>query len=150
MRLTAQQEYGLRCLLVIAKEPSNIFTISEIAKREALSKPYVAKLMRVLQRGGLIASTRGQRGGYRLVRNSDEIPLASALNCLGERLYSEKFCKSHAGIEKTCVHNSTDCSMRALWTLLDTTVQQVLDRLSLKSLLSNEKQTIQHLGKTPS
>lgn len=139
MKLSGPQEYGLRCLLVMAKEPHEVFTIPEIAKREALSKPYVAKLMRILQKGELVKSTRGQLGGYQLIHAPDQILLTTVLNCLGGRLYSEKFCKDHSGVKKICVHN-TDCSLRALWSILDTTVQSVLSQLTLQSLTSGERQ----------
>jgi len=139
MKLMAQQEYGLRCLLVLAKEPGGTFTIPVIAKREGLSEPYVAKLMRSLLKGGLVQSIRGQGGGYQLVGRPEEVPLSLVMNTLGGRFFSETFCKDHAGVKRLCVHNG-DCSMRALWVILDSTVQGVLQKLSLKSLLCNEGQ----------
>ena len=139
MKLSGPQEYGLRCLLVMAKEPHKIHTIPEIAKCEALSKPYVAKLMRILNKGGLIKSIRGQQGGYQLIHNPDKIPLSTVLNCLGGRLYSERFCKQYSGGKKTCVRNA-DCSLRVLWKTLDTTIQRVLGELTLQSLNCGEQQ----------
>ena len=139
MKLMAQQEYGLRCLLVLAKEPDSAFTIPLIAKREGLSNPYVAKLMRTLLKGGLVTSTRGQGGGYRLARRPEALNLNLVMNILGGRLFSENFCKDYSGVKRLCVHN-TDCSMRSLWMTLDNTVQGVLNKLSLKSLLCNEAQ----------
>ena len=92
MKFTAQEEYGLRCLLQIAREPTGSVTIPEIAKREALTPAYVAKLMRVLRRVGLVKSTRGQKGGYRLAYPPDRMNLGMVLAALGGRLYSDDFC----------------------------------------------------------
>ena len=67
MHLSAQEEYGLRCLVQLARhvgeEPMRI---QEIARAEGLSSEYVAKLMRILRNGNLVDSTRGASGGYRL------------------------------------------------------------------------------------
>ena len=139
MKLSGPQEYGLRCLLVMAKEPHKVHTIPEIAKCEALSKPYVAKLMRILNKGGLVKSIRGQQGGYQLIHAPDQTPLSIVLNCLGGRLYSERFCKQYSGGKKTCVRNA-DCSLRVLWKTLDATFQRVLGELTLQSLNCGEVQ----------
>ncbi len=139
MRLTAQEEYGLRCLLQVAREPGGFLTITEIAGREGLSAPYVAKLMRVLREAGLVESIRGQKGGFRLALRPDQVNLGHVLRCLDGSLYSKDFCKRYTGIEESCAHDS-DCSVRALWTVLDHAVQQVLMKMSLKSLLCHEEE----------
>jgi Rrf2 family iron-sulfur cluster assembly transcriptional regulator len=139
MKLSGPQEYGLRCLLVMAKEPNSIHTIPGIAQCEALSKPYVAKLMLILHKGGLVKSIRGQKGGYQLIHTPNQIQLSTVLNCLGGRLYSERFCKQYSGAKKTCVHNA-DCSLRVLWKTLDDTVQLILRELTLQSLICGEQQ----------
>ena len=141
MKLSGPQEYGLRCMLVMAKEPHKVHTIPEIAKCEALSKPYVAKLMRILHKGGLVKSIRGQQGGYQLIHAPDQTPLSIVLNCLGGRLHSEKFCKQYSGGKKTCVRNA-NCSLRVLWKTLDTTFQSVLKELTLQSLNCDEQQML--------
>jgi Rrf2 family transcriptional regulator, iron-sulfur cluster assembly transcription factor len=138
MKLTAQQEYGLRCLLVLAKEPEGTCTIPVIAKLEGLSKPYVAKLMRTLLKGGLVQSLRGHEGGYRLIRHPKDIPLNMVMNALGGRLFSETFCNDHAGLRRSCVHNKSDCSMRTLWSVLDDAVQGVLMHMSLQELVGGD------------
>jgi DNA-binding IscR family transcriptional regulator len=74
MRLTAQEEYGLRCLLQVAKQAEGATTTPEIAEREGLSHAHVHKLMRLLRRGGLVKSEFcGQHKGVErtCVRNDD-------------------------------------------------------------------------------
>ena len=73
MRLSAQEEYGLRCLLQVAKSATaGPIAINEIATREGISPEYAAKLMRALRRAGLVISTRGAAGGYHLARDPRE------------------------------------------------------------------------------
>jgi len=139
MKFTAQEEYGLRCLLQMAREPEGFGTIPEIAKREGLSTAYVAKIMRAMRKSGLIESSRGQKGGYKLSRPPEEMNLGRVLAALGGRLYTDDFCGRHSGAKGACVH-TIDCSMRTLWSALDTIVQRALRDTSLKDLLATERQ----------
>jgi Rrf2 family protein len=138
MKLSAQEEYGLRCLLRIgARGERGTLTIPEISRAEGISPEYVAKLMRVLRRGALVKSARGAAGGYALARPADEITVAEALYPLGGRLFESDFCDRHSGVESLCTH-SIDCSIRSLWRALQTAVDGVLTKTTLKDLLSTE------------
>ena len=76
MKISAQEEYGLRCLLQLARaEEGQSVSITEIAAAEGLSAPYVAKLLAILRQQGLIESERGRTGGYRLTAPAGEIRL---------------------------------------------------------------------------
>ena len=100
MKLTAQEEYGLRCLLRVAGAGGGeSVTIPEIGRAEALSIAYVAKLMRILRNHKLVKSARGQAGGYTLARSPDKIPVGEVLAVLGGRLYEPGFCDQFAGLE---------------------------------------------------
>lgn len=140
MQFSAQEEYGLRCLLRIATEGADrTLTIPEISQAEGLSIPYVAKMMRVLRRAGVVVSTRGQAGGYRLARPAEEISVAEALTVLGGRLFEGGFCERHSGTEDLCTH-SVNCSIRSLWRSVQSVVDQLLRRTTLKDMLCDEKQ----------
>src|SRR5467141_5454958 len=102
MRLTSQEEYGLRCLLRVARGQESM-TTPEIAVREGLTQAHVHKLMRLLRRGGMVKSVRGRKGGYQLARPAEQINVGAALASLGDSLYSTEFCSEHRGITRTCV-----------------------------------------------
>ncbi len=138
MKLSAQEEYGLRCLLQMASRgDSASLSIPEISKAEGLSIPNVAKLMRLLRIAGFVKSVRGQAGGYTLAKPAASILIGEVLEALGGKLFSERFCSRHSGLESVCVHNS-DCSMRSLWIGLQNMLGKVLFRTSLSDLLLKE------------
>lgn len=150
MKFSSQEEYGLRCLLRLGirfqeQGGGGSLTIAEIARAEAISVPYVAKLLRVLRTGGLVASARGAAGGYVLARPPERIPVGEALAVLGGRLYEPGFCDSHAGEERVCTH-SVDCSLRSLWRSLQLVLDQVLEKTSLRDLLCNESAMTDWIG----
>lgn len=145
MKLSSQEEYGLRCLLQIGRHGGSL-TIPEISRAEGISSHYVAKLMRILRRGGLVRSVRGQAGGYTLARPPEQILVGQALAVLGDRLFEPDFCERHTGIETTCTH-STDCAVRSLWRAVQVVVDQVLSKTTLKDLLGyNEQQMTSWTG----
>lgn len=145
MKLSAQEEYGLRCLLRLAREPAGSLAISEISQVEGISPHYVAKLLRILRRSGFVKSARGQAGGYTLARPASQIVVGEALALLGGRLFEPRFCADHAGSEPMCT-NTVDCSIRSLWRTVQLVVDQVLARTTLKDLLSNEQEMTTWVG----
>ncbi len=139
MKISAQEEYGLRCLLRIGStELPEGLTIPDISRLEGLSPANVAKLLRILRLGGLIESARGRSGGYRLAKPPDQIVIGEVLAVLGGRIYNPAFCDSHTGMNSVC-NRIIDCSMRSLWRAVQTAVDIVLGRITLKDMLGNEK-----------
>lgn len=138
MKLTANEEYGFRCLLQIGRRGAGgSLTIPEISRAEGISVPYVAKLLRSLRTGGLTKSVRGKAGGYSLSRPANQIVVADVLVVLGGRMFESGFCKSHAGVGSTCTH-SEDCSIRTLWHAIQGALDHVLAKTTLQDLLCTE------------
>jgi len=146
MKFSSQEEYGLRCLLQIARHnASGSLTIPEIAWAEGLSIPYVAKLLRLLRRGGFIKSVRGQAGGYILARSPEQIIVGEVLAVLGGRLFEGNFCELHAGLMNLCTH-SVDCSIRSLWSTVQRVVDQVLGKTTVQDLICGELEMSSLIG----
>ncbi|MCL4794501.1 MAG: Rrf2 family transcriptional regulator [Bryobacteraceae bacterium] len=138
MKLSAQEEYGLRCLLYMTRHgEEKSHSIPEISRAEGLSVPNVAKLMRILRLGGLVASVRGQAGGYTLSKPSDQVTIAEVLSLLGGSFFGPHFCDRHAGLERSCAH-AADCSLRLLWSNVQKTLDTILTRTTLRDLLRTE------------
>ena len=69
MKITAQEEFGLRVLIRIACcETEDGMSIPQLSKAEGLTSTYVAKLTRTLRMAGFINSTPGYKGGYVLAK----------------------------------------------------------------------------------
>ena len=135
MKFSAQEEYGLRCLVAVATAGHEAsLTIPEISKLEGLTPSHVAKLMSVLRKAGFVKSTRGQSGGYCLNIVPDAILIVNVLESLGGRLYGTGFCERHSGIHPECVHEG-DCIVLPLWIRVQTAVDNSLQGLTLGDLL---------------
>ena len=140
MKFSSQEEYGLRCLLEIARSaPGVSMTISEISEAEGLSQAYVAKLLRILRLSGFVESVRGQEGGYILAQPEDSMFIADILAALGGRFYKPGFCDHFSGSVDTCAH-TLSCSIRPLWHRVQTAIDEVLGKTTLADLLDEEPQ----------
>ena len=138
MKLTSQEEYGLRCLLRVGREgKGGSLTIPELARSEGISEPNVAKMMRILRRAGFVRSTRGQSGGYALALPAEQIPIGPVLAALGGRLYEPAFCDGHSGLASLCTH-MPDCSIRSVWRMVQGAIDSVLGKITLKDMLRSE------------
>ena len=141
MKLTANEEYGVRCLvrLAYAGYTGGSLTIPEISLAEGVSPAYAAKILRVLRKGGFVKAARGKEGGYTLARPAAEIAIGDVIDALGGRLFESRFCDSHAGQAPICTR-SVDCSVRSLWRAVQVAVDHVLSRTTLHDLLQNEEE----------
>ena len=137
MKITAQEEYGLRILLRIARcQDNNGMSIPQLSEAEGLTGAYVAKLTRKLRIEGYINSTPGNKGGYVLAKTPADINMNQVLKTLGGPLFDKSFCGDYAGSLKFCT-NSVDCSVRSLWQMVQFSVDQLLDKLTLSDLISS-------------
>jgi Rrf2 family protein len=149
MKLTAQEEYGIRCLLQLARRAheSQPVTVREVAAAESLSPAYAEKLLRVLSRGGLAESIRGTRGGYRMTKAPDQVTLGQALRALGGFITQSDLCARFTGQDACCVH-LTDCGLRPVWTTVSLHLERLLDSMPLSSLLQGERAIASRLDET--
>jgi Rrf2 family protein len=146
MKFSSQEEYGLRCLLRIARDANGKgLTIPEISKAEGMTTHNAAKLLRALRLGGFLASSRGQIGGYTLSRPAEEILVKDVLDSLGGKLFDNDFCDHHKGVVDICTH-SIDCSIRSLWKTLQNTFDEVLGNITIKDLLSSEDNLVSKIS----
>ena len=138
MKISAHEEYGLRCLVQLAHtQVSGLsLTLNQIAEREGLSVANAGKLMGILVRAGLVQSQRGANGGYTLARPAAEIRLNEVIRVLDEDTV-DRFCQTHTGVLDTCIHTS-DCGIRPVIVGLHEIVQSALSEITLAQLIGTE------------
>ena len=138
MKISAQEEYGLRCLVQLANLKDNeTVTLPQIAEREGISTANAGKLMWLLNKAGFVNSTRGTKGGYFLARPAGDIYLNEIIKVLDEDVLSSH-CDSYTGVLDTCIHKG-DCGIRPVIVGLHEIVENALSRITLASLVGNEE-----------
>ena len=137
MKVSAQEEYGLRCLLQLAQlSEGESLTLAQIAEREGISVANAGKLLWILNKAGLVQSLRGTRGGYFLARPAHEIRLNEIIKVLDADEVNAH-CKSYAGVLDMCVHTG-DCGIRSVIVSLHEIVEQAMSEITLAQLVGTE------------
>lgn len=142
MKLSSQEEYGLRCLVQLARSgEGRSLTISDLSRLEGLSVANTAKMLRLLRQGGFVTSVRGQAGGYQLAAPASRIHVGDVLATLGGRLYDAEFCRRHGLDDGDCRH-ARACAVRPVWEKLQSAVDRALGALTLEDLVSDGRKRV--------
>jgi Rrf2 family iron-sulfur cluster assembly transcriptional regulator len=138
MKVSAREEYGLRCLLQLAQLGEGEFlTLAQVAGREGMSQANAGKVMWLLNKAGLVSSIRGTKGGYKLSRAASDIRLSEVIKVLDEETV-EGHCKSYTGVLDACVHTS-DCGIRSVIVNVHEVVERALSGITLAQLIGTEQ-----------
>jgi FeS assembly SUF system regulator len=104
IRISRMTDYATVLLAALAREPEACLSAPALAERTRIGMPTVSKVLKILQRGGLVRSTRGLHGGYSLARPAQAISAADILDAL-EGPVAVTDCSAgqgHCEIETTC------------------------------------------------
>jgi Rrf2 family protein len=128
-------DYGLRMLIDLAqRSDGQPVPAGEVAARQAVPEAFVVQLFKTLQRGGLVESRRGPRGGHLLSVAPEEISVAQVVRA---------FDRSIAPMD--CVHSPDDCtlsgacSQRELWSDVEQVLLEVLSKTSVADLANKQR-----------
>ena len=138
MLFSTKAEYGVRLMVELGRKPgSRPVSLSAVAEAENLPLSYLEHLVAKLRKAGLVTSTRGAHGGYRLAMPADEITLDVVVKALeGQIAPMECFHESPEG-KVLCSHESDDhgCATKLLWTRVQGGVTKALAGTTLAELV---------------
>lgn len=138
MLFSTKAEYGVRLMVELGRKPGSApVSLSAVAEAERLPLSYLEHLVAKLRKAGLVTSTRGAHGGYRLAMPADEITLDVVVKALeGQIAPMECFHESPEG-KVLCSHESDDhgCSTKLLWTRVQGGVTKALAGTTLAELV---------------
>lgn len=148
MKITAQEEYGLRCLLQVAQLTlkNELTSLEGVAKAEHITEDYAAKLLSLLRQGNFIESVRGKHGGYKLTSPPEKIYLDEVIRFLSGELFETQSCQQFPGNDSQCVHISC-CSIRSVWLSISKILFSILKQVTLKDLMEKEDLLSRYLKK---
>jgi len=104
LRMGKLTDYATVVLANLAQDPARHRAAAELAQRTRLKRPTVSKVLKGLQRAGMVVSSRGAQGGYRLARGPEHITAAQILDIFeGPIAITEcSGAASQCGIERLC------------------------------------------------
>ena len=129
LRISKLTDYATVILAALAEQPDHVLTSAALAQATRIAAPTVSKLLKQLQRAGLVTSTRGLHGGYQLARPATQISAAAILDVLEGPVALTDCSVGHGkcGIEETC-------RVGRVWQRLNLAIRRSLYDVSLAQL----------------
>ena len=139
MIFTTKAEYGVRLLVELGRqEDAGPISLKAIAEGEGLPLAYLERIVALLKKSGLVESTRGAHGGYRLARPAAEITMDEVVLALeGAVAPMSCFVDDREDGRVLCSHvdDGYACATKLLWTRVQGGVIRALQQTTLQELV---------------
>lgn len=129
LRISRLTDYGTVLLAHLAAHQATVCSAAGVAEATGIAPPTVSKLLKSLARAGLVTSTRGANGGYRLARPPQDISAADVIDAL-EGPVSITECSAN---DSHCDYEDT-CSVGNSWQRINVAIRRALEDVSLVDL----------------
>jgi Rrf2 family protein len=132
MKLSTKSHYGLNACYYLAAEykDEGSASLKKLAALSGISEPYLEQILLLLKKAGIIYSSRGALGGYRLAKPPSEIPVGEVVRALEDNLEivgcRNSACDCAAGI---------NCKTKAVWSKVYDAINETLDNIRLSELV---------------
>lgn len=134
MKLTTKGRYAVTAMLDLAlHDTEGPVNLADIARRQEISLSYLEQLFAKLRKNGLVESSRGPGGGYRLALTADDISISSVISAVDEQVDATRC----GGLQNCQGH--LRCLTHDLWQELSNQITSFLDSISLGDLVQRKK-----------
>lgn len=131
MLISTRSRYGLKLMYELAlKYGAQPVFLRDIASIHNISEKYLSKLVISLRGAGLVSSFRGAHGGYALGREPSSITVREIVQVMEGMFAPATGPRRRQGMDAADAH-----PVEAVWTLLDKTVLDTLEKVTLESLV---------------
>lgn len=135
MIISSKGRYALRVMIDLAQHDNGeLISLKDIAERQQISVKYLELIVGILNKGGMLVSGRGKKGGYRLKYQPEDYSVGSILK-LTEKTLAPVNCLE---IENACCERAAACITLPLWKKLDDMIEEYLNGVTLRDLLERK------------
>jgi len=139
MKVSTRGEYGVRAMVTLAKSyGSGPMSITTMAKDSSVPYAYLEQLIVPLRKAGLVQSTRGAQGGYKLSRAPEAIRVGDVYRVM-EGPVAPMDCVSEDPADQTCPLID-GCQTRPVWVKVRDSIVDALDSMTLADLIQEDVQ----------
>lgn len=136
MTISTRGRYALRMMADLAEhEKEGFVSLKEIAERQEISKKYLEQIIPELSRAGLLVTSRGYQGGYRLAKAPGDYTVGEILRAT-EGSTAPVACLESG--QNSCTRRAA-CKTLPVWAGLQKVIDDYLDGITLADL-TNPKQ----------
>lgn len=132
MKISTKGRYALRLMLDLAEHKDQGFiALKDIAKRQGISKKYLEQIIPLLNRSGVLRTTRGSQGGYMLAKTPDHYTVGDILRITEGSLAPVSCLEDDVNL----CERAGECMTLGVWKGLYRAITDYLDSVTLQDIL---------------
>lgn len=137
MKISTKGRYALRFMLDLAQHESDGYiALKDVAERQKISKKYLEQIVPLLNKSGVLRTTRGYQGGYMLAKNPDEYTVGDILR-ITEGSLAPVTCLDD---EPNRCEKADSCMTLGVWQGLYKVITDYLDGITLQEIIDKNLQ----------
>lgn len=138
MKISTKGRYALRVMIELASADSEKYISTKtISEHQNISEKYLEQIISSLNRAGMVKSTRGAMGGYKLLKSPEEYTVGMVLRSV-EGSLAPVACLED---EKNKCPRSNDCISLYVWQKIYEAVNDVVDKITIQDLIDHKNST---------
>lgn len=130
LRLSKLTDYATVLLSYMAKHCEGVHSAIGLAEATGITLPTVSKILKLLVKARVLQSTRGAKGGYRLVDEPEKISVATIISAL-----EGPIALTECSISQQSCEQATGCEIRGNWGLINQTIYNALESITLADMI---------------
>ncbi|MBQ4085333.1 MAG: Rrf2 family transcriptional regulator [Clostridia bacterium] len=131
MKISTKGRYALRMLLDLAQNQDEGFiALKDVANRQGISQKYLEQIVMLMGKSGILQSSRGYQGGYRLARKPESVTVGEVLQLTEGSLAPVTCLQGEVNECERC----DECDMLRVWTGLEKVIYDYLDGITLADI----------------
>ena len=129
--ITRNTDYAVRALASMAEKGDSVTSVGELSGELKIPRPFLRKILQILNKRGLLRSYKGKGGGFSLARSPEDIFLTELMEIFqGPVKINECFTR------KALCHNVRTCVLKGKIDDIESRVIRELKSITVKSLIN--------------
>ncbi len=134
MRISAKVDYAVRALVEIARaEPGRAVSAEDVASAQHIPRNFLQAVLADLRRSGVVASRRGQSGGWVLAREPETISVADVIRATDGPLVSV-----HGLRPEAVAYDPSVQVLQEVWIAVRSSLREVLEDVTVAQLVEGK------------
>ena len=139
MKISTKGRYGVAAMYDLAMHyGQGAISLKSIAQRQKISENYLEQLVSTLRKAGYVKSIRGAQGGYTLSKDPAQISVGDIIRVMEGPITLVDCLLTHTNDHDSC-ERAGICVTRDVWAKVCTSINNVVDSISLADLCREEK-----------
>ncbi|MDD2806638.1 MAG: Rrf2 family transcriptional regulator [Elusimicrobiales bacterium] len=131
MQITLETDYAVRCMVYLKDHRDVVSALGDVAKGTRIPQAFLSKILQKMIKGGLVKSSKGKSGGFRLAKEPDRISVYNIMQAVcGCETVMKVVCSK---TKEPCTFLKS-CKIHIVWQDLGKIIKMILESRKLSQL----------------